>query len=308
MTLGVDDYLAWTPADMGQGAVWLRLKANDMEMTATAIRNFAADGTAGQCGAFIEARRTEAEDIAGRVQGLSDLLSNAATEVKEAGADLVGDIARLRDACTAIDEEGFERFDGSRVRDARTEYADEAERDLREQRAADLQDELEEHLREIRERDEQADRVLHGLVDRPVRDRTDKGNGNPFAIGISEMAGISATIDAGASLAEGHWKEAARNAARGLTSVRSLGPAAAVLGFAGGVAGRPEDEPLFEAIVAEGAGSVAAAWGAPVGTAIGFAIGGPVGSAVGGVGGALLGAGTSQWTASKVREWFDHEN
>jgi hypothetical protein len=78
MSLGVDDYLAWTPEGMAQGAVWLRLKATDMEMTATAIRNAAADGTASQCGAFIEARRSEADDIADRIQRLSELLSAGA--------------------------------------------------------------------------------------------------------------------------------------------------------------------------------------------------------------------------------------
>lgn len=307
MSLGVDDYLAWTPADMAQGAVWLRLKANDMEMTATAIRNFAADGTEGQCGAFIEARRTEAEDIADRIKGLSDHLGNAATAIMAASDDLVGAVAKLRDDCTVIDEEGFERFDGSRVRDTPTEYADAAERDLREQRAGELQGDLERHMQEIRERDEEADRVLHGLVNRPVRDRTREGNGDPFAIGLTAVSGIGAVTSGAAALADGHWKEAARAAGRGLTAVRGLGPAAMILGFAGGVAGRPEDEPLLEAIAAEGVGTVAAGAAVPIGTFFGAQAGKP-GAIAGGIGGFLASPFVGQWASSKTREWFDHEN
>lgn len=307
MSLGVDDYLTWTPADMAQGAVWLRLKANDMEMTATAIRNFTADGTEGQCGAFIEARRTEAEDIADRIKGLSDLLSSAATAIKEASADLVSAVARLRDDCTTIDEEGFERFDDSRVRDARTDHSGTAERDLREQRAGELQGQLAKHMREIRERDKEADRVLHELVDRPVRDRTPEGNGDPRAIGLTAVSGIGAVTSAAAALAEGHWKEAARNAGRGLVAVRGLGPAAMILGFAGGVADRPEDEPLLEAIAAEGVGTLAAGAAVPIGAAIG-ARGGLPGAIFGGAAGAAFSPFAGQWSASKMREWFDHEN
>lgn len=307
MSLGVDDYLTWTPADMAQGAVWLRLKANDMEMTATAIRNAAADGTAGQCGAFIDARRDEAHDIADRVQKLAEFLGGAATALSQASADLGSAVARLRDDCATIDDEGFERFDGFHVRDARTEYADAADRNLREQRAKELQDELKKHMGDIRAYDERADRALHAVVDRPVRDRTPEGNGDPSAVGLTTVSGIGALTSGAAALAEENWKEAARAAGRGLITVRGLGPAAMILGFAGGVADRPEDEPLLEAIAAEGVGTAAAAAAIPVGMFFGARAGLP-GVIAGGVGGFFASPFVGQSASSKMRDWFDSEN
>lgn len=308
MSLGVDDYLGWSPAEMSGAASWLSGTSKDMELSAKALRNAAADGTAGQCGPFIDARRTEAAGIADRVHELSELLRDSARLVEDAGTDLATLVGLLRDECRVIDEEGFERFDGTGVRNTRTEYAAEDERDRRQRRAEELQDQLRGHLKEIRLRDDQADRALHGLVDRSVRDRTRAGNGDPFVVGLSETTLIGGVTRAAAALAEGHWQEAAREAGRGLVTVRALGPVASLLGFAGGVAGRPEDEPLFEAIVAEGVGSVAAAGGIPLGMAIGGALAGPPGSVIG----AGSGAGSSmfggQWTASRVRAWFDSEN
>ena len=307
MSLGVDDYLAWTPEGMAQGAVWLRLKATDMEMTATAIRNAAADGTASQCGAFIEARRSEADDIADRIQRLSELLSAAATEFKDVSADLVGAVAGLRDCCARIDEEGFERFDDSRVRDTRTEYADATEGNARRESAADLERELAGRVREIRRRDEETNRVLHEIVDRPVRDRTPEGNGDPFAVGLSAASGIGAVTSGAAALAGKDWREAARAAGRGLATVRGLGPVAMMLGFAGGVAARPEDDPLLEAIVAEGFGTMAAGAGIPIGMAFGARAGLP-GVIAGGVGGFMASPFIGQMASSKTREWFDNAN
>lgn len=309
MSLGVDDYLTWTPADMAQGAVWLRLKANDMKMTATAIRNAAADGTAGQCGAFIDARRDEAHDIADRVQKLAEFLGGAATALSQASADLGSAVARLRDDCATIDDEGFERFDGFHVRDARTEYADAADRNLREQRAKELQDELKKHMGDIRAYDERADRALHAVVGRPVRDRTDFGNGNPFATGITATSMVTAFASAGASVVEGKWAEAARDAGRGFMQARGLGPVMAVLGFAGAVAARPEDEPLHEAIVAEGVGTLAATAGGPLGIAAGLYLAGPLGGVIGGAVGTFGGGITvSPLASSLVRGAFDRAN
>lgn len=80
-----------------------------------------------------------------------------------------------------------------------------------------------------------------------------------------------------------------------------------ILGFAGGVADRPEDEPLLEAIAAEGVGTLAAGAAIPIGAAIGARAGLP-GAIIGGVAGAAGSPFLGQLSASKVREWFDHEN
>lgn len=307
MTLQVDDYLAWTPADMEQGAVWLTLKATDMEMAASAVRNAAADGTAGQCGPFVESRRAEASEIADRIGELADLLRGARTEIRNAGSELESLVGLLRADCLAIEDEGFERVDGVEVRDARTEYANGQEREVRTNRARELKARLIGRLGDLRARDEAADQALHQLVDRPVRDRTPEGNGDPSAAGISAVTGITAMTEAAAALAERQWAEAARSAGRGLVTVRGLGPIAAALGFAGGVAARPEDEPLFEAIVAEGVGTVAGGAGVPLGILLG-AQAGPLGAAAGGLGGFFAGPYAGQWASSKAREWFDNAN
>ena len=309
MNLTIDDYLAWTPWDITGVAMSFEKKSESLEDLIRTLRDAADRGTEGQEGPFIESRKNDTSEFLGRIAGLADILAKAALALRTASYALGSKVRDLRELDAQVSDEGFTRVDGSRVVDTRTSYEDDVERAARTERAKDLEGQIRTKLDEIREADETADVDLHKTVDRDVRDRTAAGNGNPFAAGINPTSVVTAVASAGASLVEGKWAEAARDAGRGLMQVRGLGPVMAVLGFAGAVAARPEDEPLSEAIIAEGIGTIAGAAGAPVGFAFGVAFAGPPGGAAGTVGGALGGGMVvSPLVASEVRAGFDRAN
>lgn len=309
MTLGVDAYLSWAPADMASGAEWLRAKSDLVEEAARDIREAGERGTEGQCGQFITRRREESEEISGRVLELSDMLHDASKVVRRTGAELDVLVANLRVLENELLVEGFVRVEGEHVRDTRTTYADATERSDRESEAEGFRRRIWELLAAIREIDDRANRELHGIVGREVRDRTAAGNGDPRVVGLSGTAKVSAAAATGASLVEGKWYEVVLDSGRGTVAAKALGPVMAGLGFLGGVASRPEHEPLHEAIVAEGVGTVAGFAGGPIGIAAGLLVGGPLGGVVGGAagtvgGGPYLSALASSW----VRGAFDRAN
>lgn len=308
MSLGVDDYLRWSPADLSVAASWLAESSKDMEMSAKAFRRAADNGTANQCGSFIDARRTEAADIADRIDRLAKVMQEASDRIKTAERDLVSAVGNLRGADLEMRDSGFERAAGDVVTDTRITYADASERHDREKEADYHAQRIRGFLNDVKSADEMANRDLHEVVDRDVRDRTAKGNGDPFAGDFSAATIVGSVTTAAAALAEGHWEEAARAAGRGLAMVRGLGPAAGGLGFLGAVAARPEDEPLLEAIAAEGVGTIAGAAGLPLGVFLGGAAAGPPGAVVGGGVGLAGGAAVSSKVASEVREAFDRAN
>lgn len=309
MSLTIDDYLAWTPWDITGVAMSFEKKSASLEDLIRTLRDAADRGTEGQEGPFIESRKNDTTELLGRIAGLADILAKAALSLRTASYALGSKVRDLRELDAQVNDEGFTRADGARVVDTRTSYEDDVERAARTDRAENLEDQIRTKLDEIRAADETANVDLHETVDRDVRDRTAAGNGNPFAAGISPTSVVTSVASAGASLVEGKWAEAARDAGRGLMQVRGLGPVMAVLGFAGAVAARPEDEPLGEAIIAEGIGTLAAAAGPAVGTAAGLYLGGPPGGLVGGAGGAYVGGVyISPWVASEVRKRFDRAN
>lgn len=313
MSLGVDDYLAWTPAGMDGAANWLADQSVAMGMSANAIRSAADRGTEGQSGAFIDQRREDAAGIAGRVGELADVLADASRVVRQAGTDLEGAVGRLRDDCRALREEGFVRFDGHGVRDASTGYADSVERQSRRTRATEFQSQLRNRLEEVHDLDEQANHALHEIAGRDVRDRTALGNGDPrevFRTGGGQTAAIGALTGTAAEVAAGSWMDAVLDSGKGETVggsllARGLGPIAAGMGFIGAVADRPEGEPLHEAIVAEGVGTVAGLAGGVLGGAVGLGTGGPAGGATGYFSGTLA---TNMSATAAVRGAFDRAN
>ena len=90
-----------------------------------------------------------------------------------------------------------------------------------------------------------------------------------------------------------------------LAPLRGMGPVATILGFVGGVAAAPEDEPLHETLLAEGAGVLGGELGGRVGFGFGGFVGGPVLAGAGHFSGGLVGG---LWAASQVRERFDRAN
>lgn len=308
MSPGMDQYLTWAPTEMAAGADWLALKADLVEDSASAIRDAGERGTEGQCGQFITQRARDAADAARQVFELADLLREASNVVRQAAAELDVMVARLRDIENELVEKGFVR-EGELVRDTRTTYADATERDAREALAADFSKRIWGLLGGIRDADERANRDLHGIVGREVRDRTAAGNGDPRAVRLSDTAVVAAAAATGASLVEDKWFEAVLDSGRGLTLAKSLGPVMTGLGFLGGVASRPEGEPLHEAIIAEGIGTIAGAAGPFLGFALGAAVAGPLGGVVGGVTAGLRGAPyVSALASSWVRSAFDRAN
>lgn len=313
MSLGVDDYLRWRPADMSAAARWLSDSSNNMEMSARAFRRAAENGTAQQCGSFIDARRTEAADIADRIDRLAEVMREASRYIKTAEKELVSAVGNLRGADLDMRDAGFERAAGDVVHDTRTTYGDASDRHDREKEADYHAERIQGFLKDIRSADEMANRNLHEVVNRDVRDRTAKGNGAPAAIfdelwslrgdhttvpaalgstGMQLLRDVQSRFTDANGVSLGWW-----NAARG------GGPLISVLGFAGGVANAPEDEPINETLKAEGAGTVAGI----VGAAVGFAIGGGP-TAFGYVSHFLGGVGASQAASSYVRESYDREN
>ncbi|OAH63533.1 hypothetical protein AYJ66_11810 [Dietzia cinnamea] len=309
MTLGVDAYLNWAPADMTSGADWLRVKSDLGEEAARGIREGGERGTEGQCGQFITRRREESEEISGRLFQLADMLHGASKVVRAAAAELDVLVAGLRQVEYELLDQGFVRVEGEHVRDTRTTYADATERSDRESEAEGFRERIWELLGAIRETDDRANRELHGIVGREVRDRTAAGNGDPWAVGLSGTAKVSAAAATGASLVEEKWYEAVLDSGRGTVAANALGPVMAGLGFLGGVASRPGDEPLREAIVAEGVGTIAGFAGGPLGIAAGLVVGGPPGGVVGGAAGTLGGGPyLSALASSWVRGAFDRAN
>lgn len=316
MSLGVDDYLTWTPADMAGGADWLRVKAGLVEDSAGGIREAGDRGTEGQCGQFITQRREESEEISRRVYRLADMLREASAVVRQAGTELGVLVTRLRAVENELLAKGFVRVEGEHVRDTRATYADATERSDRETEAEGFRERIWELLDAIRETDDRANRELHGIVGRDVRDRTDKGNGTvgtvvpAFVRGELNTAFPAAAASTAAAMAGPAYDEALASSWRRppvgfLAPLRGTGPAATILGFVGGVAAAPEDEPLHETLLAEGAGVLGGAVGAPVGAALLGFLGGFPGAMFGHFGGGIAGG---LWASSEVRERFDRAN
>ena len=88
MSLGVDDYLAWTPGDMSGAADWLNEHAQLMDDSASAIRKAADRRTEGQSGPTIDSRREDAAEQAERIDELADALNAAGSVIHAAGAAL----------------------------------------------------------------------------------------------------------------------------------------------------------------------------------------------------------------------------
>lgn len=308
MSLGVDAYLAWTPGGMSGAADWLKLKSELMDQSARSLRDAADRGTENQSGQFITSRRQDAADHARRIDELADLLLEASRVVRQAGTALESAVRRLGEVDAQLREEGYERVAGERVGDRRSSYEDAADKQTREARADEFGAQIGDLLQEIRDADDQANRDLHSIVGRDVRDRTAAGNGDPFAVRLSTVSIIGAVTSAATSVVEGRWKEAVLASGRGMTMAKGLGPVMAGLGFIGGVAARPEDEPLHEAIVAEGVGTVAGAGGLPLGFAAGFSLAGPPGGVLGGAVGIAGGTYASALASAEVRKAFDRAN
>lgn len=304
VTAGIDEFLSWRPADLVQAAVWLRMKRNDIQMSITGLNNAARDGTTGQCGSYIDERRAEADELGSRMDELARILDGAANTLDTAGELLLSLIGSVKAVCAEIDDGGFIRSDGCTVLDARSEIEIGADKVDREIWARELSQRLRELRDQISDCDSAANQALHSVVDRPVRDRTPEGNGNPFVTGLSSTTVITASASAAAELVDGNWRAAAAEAGRGIVAARSFGTALAGIGCVGGVASRPEDEPLMEAIVAEGVGALAGTIALPIGAAFGAPLG-PLGAFMGGT---AIGGATAQWTASAVREGFDRAN
>ena len=316
MTLGVDAYLSWAPADMASGADWLGVKSDLVEEAARDIREAGERGTEGQCGQFITRRREESEEISGRVFQLADMLHGASKVLRAAAAELDVLVAGLREVENELLEMGFVRVEGEHVRDTRTTYADATERSDRETEAERFRTRIWELLGAIRETDDRANRELHGIVGREVRDRTAAGNGAPGVVlpalfkGEWNAAVPSAAASTAAALAGPAYGEALAHSWRRppvgfLAPLRGMGPVATILGFVGGVAAAPEDEPLHETLLAEGAGVLGGELGGRVGFGFGGFVGGPVLAGAGHFSGGLVGG---LWAASQVRERFDRAN
>lgn len=313
MSLGVDQYLTWAPAQMAAGADWLVLKSDLVEESARSISEAGERGTEGQCGQFITQRREDAAEAARRVRELGDMMRKAGGVGRQAGAELDTLVTSLREADSEMRDRGFVRVEGEHVRDTRTTYEDAAERNARETEAEGFRVRIWGLLREIRAVDDKANHDLHNIVGREVRDRTAAGNGDlrevggelfairgdhvtvPAALGSTAMEILQAVQDRepmATGVSYGWW-----NAARG------GGPVMTMLGFVGGVANAPDDEPLLETLVAEGAGTV----GGTLGSAFGFAVGGGP-TLQGFLGHFLGGIAVSQSASSYVRGAFDRAN
>lgn len=313
MTLGVDDYLAWRPAEMDRAAHWFSENSRLLDRVAKTVREGVERGTEEQWGEFIESIRSDGGDAATEIELVADLMLEASTTIRDAGADLASAVGSLRDVGTQLREEGYERIEGEHVGDRRSTYENADERIAREGRAEEFRDRIWELLSEIREIDDKANRDLHAIVDRDVRDRTDLGNGAPkavFAAGGGETAVVAALASTAAHQFDEAWKEAMSDSSRGklgggLTFARRLGPIASGLGFIGAAADRPEGEPLYETIFAEGAGVVGGLVGGPLGFAASLLTGGPKRAVSGYFGGTLYG---SMKASSEVREAFDRAN
>lgn len=312
MSPGVDAYLAWTPAGMAGAADWLKGQSTLMDDSARTIRDAAEAGTEGQSGSFIASRQQDAAEQVKRIEELADILLAAGQVVRRTGTALESAVGRLRSVESQLLGEGFQRVEGEHVGDRRTGYADATERHQRETRAGEFREQLWDLLHEIREVDDQANRELHEIVNRDVRDRTALGNGEPQAVmgslldsttfasalGGTFFAGVRDTYELALAASSrgssvGWW-----NLARGGGAVFS------VLGFMGAVANAPEDEPLFETLMAEGAGTLAGAGGSTLGCGLGAplpVIGPLVGHFTGGI-------AAGMWASSAVRSRFDRAN
>lgn len=309
MTLGVDDYLRWTPVELERAAHWFEENSGLLDRVSTTVRDGVERGTEEQWGEFIESIRLDGADASARINQLADLMLGAGTSLRDAGAALVSSIEKLRGVIDEAEAEGFfVRNDGS-VKDGSTGPLDAAEKLARTASAEGFRDRVSDLLTDIRATDDDTNRQLHALVDRDVRDRTHAGNSDPsstyaaaaidFNTGLVEM-NVDKMIAAGElPMLDGKWW----NSARGLGLFGNL------VGFAGGVASAPEGEPWYETLVAEGAGVVGGTIGSAVGPVVASAFPRikltPSNRLLSSVGGGIFG---SIAVSSRVREAFDRAN
>lgn len=309
MSLGVYDYLAWQPAELERAADWFADNARLLDRVAGTVRDGAERGTEAQHGEFIDAVRDDADTTARRIDGLSDMMLETGTVLRNAGATLVSAVDSLRHHVEEARADDFDvRHDGGVTDTAQTPMSD-AQRESRKDRAVDLRDRIADTLSLIRETDDSVNRTMHEIAGRDVRDRTDAGNEDPTAVyaaaaidfktGLVEL-NVEKMIAAGdLPQLDGKWW----NSARGLGLFGNL------VGFAGNVAAAPEGEPWYETLVAEGAGVVGGTIGSAAAPFLvnllpGFELG-PTRRLFTGV---LGGGAGSVLVSSEVREAFDRAN
>lgn len=265
MSVGVRRALAWRPGELVAVARCWEEKAREIDDMAVVVRDEVDRGTDGQRGEFIDRVRRDGETIMKNAIDAADLLLAGAAVLRRVEPDIVMAVATLgrvvdeaRDLDLTVNDDGT--VHGSRP----AVGADASGAVAREARRAELQSDAVGALRALAEADERTDRELHGVVGREVRDRTWEGNWDPSSAygsgAISSLTGLFGTTYEASEVAgdiptSPRWWNQARN----------FGLFGNVLGFVGGVASAPEDEPWYETLTAEGVGAIAGSVGSVAG-------------------------------------------
>lgn len=304
MSLGVYDYLAWQPAELETAAVWFADNARLLEWVAGTVRDGAERGTEAQHGEFIDSVRDDADTTSRRIYDLADMMDDAKKVLRSAGSDLTTLVGHLRSMVDEAEAADFVVEENADVIDSRRTFDSAEERVLRESEAQNRKTDIGAKLNEIRQVDDDANHRLHGIVGRDVRDRTPEGNGGlsttiPAAAGGTLLETFKLRYEA--MVNSGQWESSTRMS----STLRGYGAAFEILGFIGGVANAPEEEPLHETLLAEGAGVLGGLAGSTGGLLLGTAAAGPLGGLVSHFTGGALVAG---WASSEVREAFDRAN
>lgn len=307
MSVGVYDYLAWRPTELERAAHWFAENSRLADRIARTVRDGVDRGTEAQWGEFIESVRDDGDTVARRIDELADLMLEASTMLTRVGAELSSAVGSLRGLVAEADTRGFVVLADGGVRDGSSAVMNDEDRSSRREKATELRDRIGDVLVLIRRTDEEANRALHDLVGRDVRDRTDAGNTDPmstYAAGAIDLKTGLVEMNMEKMIAAG---ELPQLDGKWWNSARGLGLFGNLVGFVGNVAAAPEGEPWYETLVAEGAGVVGGTIGSTTMPFIAGLFGGkaPTSKLLSGVAGGGVG---SLWASSEVREAFDRAN
>lgn len=294
MGIGVSRALDWDLAAVEAQSMTL---ANDSASAAEVGGELRSDGERTldeMSGYTIDAARETIADTVRRTFTLADNLERSSALLSNFAANAAVQQARLRSEVRSATTAGYTvTEEGAVVPADGTDVPADGE-------CAEWELAIQNALRALVELDtETADKLtgLHGSI-------ADYGNNSDPSTTIAGAV-ISAVLNPLGDLIGDDGLRSTRVIARG------LGPFGSLLGFAAGIAGAPDDEPMSETLAAEGAGLAAGvatgmAAGATTGAAVGSIV--PVaGTAIGGIAGIVVGGFMGFKTSEGVRDHFDDQ-
>lgn len=300
MSIGVSRALEWRLGHVDSGSVTLGTDSGTADDLAADLRSDEERTLDGMSGHTVDTIHRAAGKAVRGAFALSDNLEGAAEILANFAADATVQQSRLRAGVETAEAAGCTVDEAGRV------TPPEGAKPGDEEEFAETALAIRNALDSLREQDARAASALtdlHGSI-------ADYGDNSDPRTAIAGAAIRSQTDSLAALLTHGD---------DGLASTRlvarGLGPFGDLLGFAAGVYGAPDHEPMSETLAAEGGGLAAGVAGSFAGGMAGAALAGATagsvvpgaGTVVGALAGAALGAAASYGASGWIRGQFDDQ-